>query len=112
MIVIDPQKRVDSAYVCKVSEEMMNNLKKNPRIDCILVNEDIYEKLSLLEYHKYFCVPLNKIPVSKVYFSVDDSIQDKKPAQTPKATSDKFFYFVELCYWIMSLPKFEAKNKI
>ena len=40
------------------------------------VNEDIYEKLSLVEYHKYYCQILNKKPVSKVYFALQDT--DKK----------------------------------
>lgn len=105
MIVVDPQKRVDSAYVCKISDEMIATLRKSPRIDCILVNEDIYEKLSLVEYHKYFCVPLGRKPVSKVYFAVDDS--DKKQDANKSAT-EKFFYFVELSYWIMSIPKVHA----
>lgn len=47
-------------------------LKKSPKIDCILVNEDIYEKLGLIEYHRYFCKPLNKNPVSKVYFAIGE----------------------------------------
>jgi hypothetical protein len=60
------------------------------------VNEDIYEKLSLLDYHRLFCKVLKKKPVSKVYFSIHEpSI----------INAEKFFYFAELCYWILSLPK-------
>lgn len=72
MIIVDPSKRVDASYVYQKSEEYYNYLKKTPRIDCILVNEDIYEKLSLVEYHKYFCKIMNRKPVSKVFFAIND----------------------------------------
>ena len=61
------------------------------------MNEDIYEKLTLLEYHSAFCKPLNKQPVSKVFFSISDD--------SPEQNNAKFFYFAELCYWVMSLAK-------
>ena len=57
------------------------------------VNEDIYEKLTLLEYHMYFCKPMHREPVSKVFFSISDG--------SPSENNKKFFYFAELCYWIM-----------
>ena len=60
------------------------------------MNEDIFEKLSLIEYHKYFCKPLGKKPVSKVYFAINEQ---------SSTSAEKFFYFAELCYFIMSLPK-------
>ena len=76
---------------------MLNNLRKSPKIDCILVNEDIYEKLSLVEYHKYFCKPLGYKPVSKVYFAIKETQISEN--------EEKFYYFSELCHWIMILPK-------
>jgi len=101
MIVVDPSKRIDSAEVFARSEEMMKVLAKQPKFDCILVNEDIYEKLSLVDYHKYFCTPLNKKPVSKVYFAIQEYGKDQKA----ESAAEKFFYFAELCYWIMNIPK-------
>lgn len=61
------------------------------------MNEDIYEKLTLLEYHMYFCKPMHREPVSKVFFSISDG--------TPAENNKKFFYFAELCYWIMQIQK-------
>lgn len=67
--------------------------------------EDIYEKLALVEYHKNFCAVLKRPPVHKFYFALDDRII------SPSESETKFYYFAELCYWIMNLPKCTANNK-
>ncbi|KRX05851.1 Protein kinase-like domain [Pseudocohnilembus persalinus] len=97
MIVVNPQNRVDAEIVYKKSKNMIQQLKKSPKIDCILVNEDIYEKLGLIEYHNYFCKPLNKKPISKVFFAISEQVTEN--------ASEKFFYFAELCYWIINISK-------
>ncbi|EGR31851.1 never in mitosis gene A-related kinase, putative [Ichthyophthirius multifiliis] len=104
MIIVDPSKRIDSGYVLFKSQEIIENMKKSPKIDCVLINEDIYEKLTLLEYQKYFCKPINRKPISKIYFALPDN--------NMILNNEKFFYFAELSYWIMSIKKYDQKNKI
>ena len=70
-------------------------MKTKRNFDCVLVMEDILEKLKLLDYEKNFCEPLEWYPVNKIYFAMD---------QNEKST-EKFWYFIELSYWIMSLSK-------
>ena len=94
--MIDPQRRPDMNMVCQISEQMFNYWKKTPKIDSILVMEDIYEKLGILEYHSFFCNPLNKKPISRLCFAVPEN---------ELSNQDKFYYFVALCYWIINLPK-------
>lgn len=96
MIIIDPQNRCDINTVYQISEQMFNYLKKTPKIDGILVMEDIYEKLGILQYHNYFCKPLKKKPVSKLCFAINEKEMDNE---------EKFRYFTALCYWILNLSK-------
>lgn len=92
MIIVNPANRCDMMMAAKVSEEMFLQLKKTPKIDSILVMEDIYEKLCILEYHKYFTLVLGLKPISKHYFAL-------------KNDQNQFEYFILLCYWIMNLSK-------
>lgn len=96
MIIIDPQRRCDMCSVYQICEQMFSYLKKTPKIDSILVMEDIYEKLGILEYHSSFCKPLGKKPVSKLCFAISNG---------ELTNQDKFLYFSGLCYWILNLPK-------
>lgn len=96
MILLDPQRRVDMNTVFQMSEQMFNYLKKTPKIDSILVMEDIYEKLGILEYHNFFCKSLNKKPVSKLCFAMPEN---------EMSNQEKFYYFAALCYWIINLAK-------
>lgn len=96
MIIIDPQRRCDMSSVYHICEQMFNYLKKTPKIDSILVMEDIYEKLGILEYHFSFCKPLGKKPVSKLCFAISNG---------ELTNQEKFLYFAGLCYWIINLPK-------
>ena len=50
MIVVDTNKRCDMKHVLETSEKVLKTLRKIPKIDCTLVMEDIYEKLSLVQY--------------------------------------------------------------
>lgn len=75
---------------------MYNYLKKTPKIDSILVMEDIYEKLGILGYHLGFCKVLKLKPISKLCFAIPDG---------DMTNQEKFAYFAALCYWILNLPK-------
>ncbi|CAD8202906.1 unnamed protein product [Paramecium pentaurelia] len=104
MIVVDPLKRLDSNTILQKAKEMFSShsdTKRTPQIINVLVMEDIYEKLSLVQYHQNFCVPLKKKPISKYFFSLDENVN----------SSYRFYYFVDLCYWLMNLPK-QKKNKL
>ena len=57
--------------------------------------DDIIEKLHLLEYIQRFCLSRGHKPLSRFYFAVDED--HSEPTET------KVQYFVELCYWLMSL---------
>lgn len=96
MIKTDPQQRCDIQTVYSISEQMFQHCKKTPKIDAILVMEDIYEKIGILEYHANFCKALNKKPVSKLYFAV---------AEKETSGEDKFRYFAALCHWLLNIPK-------
>lgn len=64
-------------------------------VDPTLIMDDIIEKLHLLNYHQKFCQTRGHKPLSRFYFAIDEE------ASEPRAT--KIAYFVELCYWLMSL---------
>ena len=64
-------------------------------IDPQLIMDDIIEKLQLLEYVQLFCYSRGHKPVSRTYFAVG---QDKSEPNELKVK-----YFIELCYWLMSL---------
>jgi hypothetical protein len=51
--------------------------------------EDIYEKLTLVEYHLYFCKPSGRKPITKYYFGIQE---------VGTTNEEKFYYFAELCY--------------
>lgn len=70
-------------------------------MDPVLVMDDIIEKLHLLDYLKKFCPLYNRKAISRTYFAV-------KTESEP--TPEKIRYFVEICYWLMSLG-IDPKNK-
>ena len=67
-----------------------------PKLDPIITMDDIYVKLGLLNYVQYFCKTAEKKPISKFYFAIQDPQSNQ---------NNQLFYFLELCYWIMSLNK-------
>lgn len=98
MIMVDTNKRCEMGHVVKLSEEMLSSLKKANKIDCVLVMEDIYEKLTILEYQKYFCSEFKLKPVSKLFFAFKQNNEN-----------NQFEYFAGLCYWLMNLSKVNWK---
>lgn len=63
-------------------------------MDPALIMDDILEKLHLLDYLNNFCKKRNKKPISRTYFAIKS---EKEP------TDEKVRYFVEICYWLLSL---------
>lgn len=63
-------------------------------MDPVLIMDDIIEKLHLLDYLNKFCFEQKKKPISRTYFAIKT---DNEP------TNEKVRYFVEICYWLMSL---------
>jgi hypothetical protein len=64
--------------------------------------DDIIEKLHLLDYIKKFCLTRGHKPMSRVYFALNQDPQEP--------TELKARYFVELCYWLMSLGFDESQR--
>ena len=77
-------------------------MKKSYKIDSkyilrivVLIMEDIYEKLNLIDYKDLFCKTLNLPLINKLYFAIDEE----------KNRLEKFDYYFKLCNWIMNLSK-------
>ncbi len=94
MIVVDPQKRCDTNIVIESCQNWKEKQKHSLKIDCLIVMEDVLEKLNLLEYRKNFCLPRKLQPISKTYFAIGESAVDKQ---------EKFKYFIQLSYWLIGL---------
>jgi hypothetical protein len=91
MIQKNPESRCYIDKVITLCEQMLQVLKSKKNFDCVLVMEDILEKLKLLNYDSDFCKKFEWKPLSKIYFATCD-IENK---------AEQFFYFFELSYWIM-----------
>lgn len=61
-----------------------------------MIVDDIVEKLNLLDYSHKFCIPKNRKPISKTYFAITESEDDKH-------FKERQAYLIELCYWLLSL---------
>ncbi len=72
-----------------------------PKLDPIITMDEIYVKLVLLNYVKYFCKPAERKPINRFYFAIQD----------PQSNQNyQIFYFLELSYWIMYLNKPNQKK--
>lgn len=94
MIVVNPQMRCDTKRVIDVCEAWKEKQKGALKIDCLIVMEDIVEKLNLLDYRTLFCSKYGQKPITKTYFAFPES---KIPKQ------EKFNYFINLSYWLIDL---------
>ena len=97
MLRLDPAERYDAAQVLKVCKQQRETALKRPKIDPSLVMDDIIEKLRLLNYEAEFCRMRNRKPLSRIFFSYEEGLEDK------------FSCFYELCYWLMSFSKKRSK---
>ena len=102
MIVLDPQKRCDTNKVIEACQAWKESQKGALRIDCLIVMEDIVDKLNLLEYRTQFCPSRRLKPISKVYFAMNEAGINKQ---------EKFNYFIELAYWLISLIQVSQYQK-
>jgi hypothetical protein len=48
-------------------------LTVNYLLKVVLIMEDIYEKLNLIDYKEYFCKPLNLYELNKLYFAFENN---------------------------------------
>lgn len=64
--------------------------------------DDIYIKLSLLNYESTFCKAADKKPINRLYFALEDP--------NPKEENGQLYFFLELAYWIMALSKPDKKK--
>lgn len=72
MIVVDPTKRWGSEQVYTYALRCMEDIKK-PLIDPFIAMDDIYIKLSLLNYDTLFCKAAERKPINKQYFAIEDT---------------------------------------
>lgn len=96
MIIMDPTKRVGGEDICNLAKTELNKLKNMLKIDKAFVMEDIYYKLSLLDYEKLFIIPLKLEPLSKIFFVNEE--QSKKKL-------NKFEIFYLLANWLLDSLK-------
>lgn len=96
MIVVDPQKRCDISQVIDACNFWKEKQKATLKIDCLIVMEDISEKLNLLDYRTNFCLPKKRECISKVFFATSENSNKKV---------DKFSYFIDLAFWLIDLLK-------
>lgn len=101
MIVIDPTKRWSSEQVYAYAIRCLEEIRR-PLLDPIIAMDDIYIKLSLLNYETAFCKVADKKPIHRLYFAIED--------QDNKEENGQLNYFLELAYWIMALSKPEKKK--
>jgi serine/threonine protein kinase len=101
MVVVDPTKRWSSeqvySYACRCLEDV-----KKPLLDPFIAMDDIYIKLTLLNYESSFCKAAERKPINRLYFALED--------QNPNEENGQLNYFLELAYWIMALSKPDKKK--
>lgn len=64
--------------------------------------DDIYIKLSLLNYEQTFCKAADRKPINRLYFALEDP--------NSKEENGQLNFFLELSYWIMALSKPDKKK--
>ena len=72
MIVVDPNYRLSSQQVLEIAEKNLKGIKK-PLLDPLIVMDDIYIKLNLLNYTETFCKAAERKPMNKFYFALEDA---------------------------------------
>ncbi len=94
MLKVNPNERLDISQVVSLCDIQMEQIQKKPKIDPFLIMDDIIEKLRLLDYENQFCKRYQRNQISRIFFS-----QEEDPDE------NKFSYFCELAYWLMSFSK-------
>lgn len=93
MIQMSQSQRLDAETVVTIAKRELNKLKNMLKIDKAFVMEDIYYKLSLLDYENCFCKPLGKKRITPIFFVNEEEECHRL---------DKFEYFFLLCEWILN----------
>jgi len=101
MVVVDPTQRWSSDQVVSYALKCMEDIK-TPLLDPFIAMDDIYIKLTLLNYDPSFTKPAEKKPIHKQYFAIEDT--------NMKEENGQLNYFLELAYWIMALSKPDKKK--
>ena len=96
MIQMNHAKRIDAETVVNIAKRELDKIKNTLKIDKSFVMEDIYYKLTLLDYENYFCKPMNLKSLSKIFFINEEEEYNK---------IDKFEYFFLLAEWIINCLK-------
>ena len=101
MIVVDPTQRWSSDQVFSYALKCMEDIRK-PLLDPFIAMDDIYIKLTLLNYDPIFTKPAERKAIHKQYFAIEDT--------NMKEENGQLNYFLELAYWIMALSKPDKKK--
>ena len=102
MIVVDPSKRWNSDQADVYATKCLAGVRK-PLLDPFIAMDDIYIKLTLLNYDPLFCKAAERKPIHKQYFAIVDT--------TTKDENGQLYYFLELAYWVMALSKPDKKKE-
>ncbi|MCB0370617.1 MAG: hypothetical protein KDD45_14620 [Bdellovibrionales bacterium] len=72
MVVVDPTKRWSSEEVLDYATKCLQDIHK-PLLDPFIAMDDIFIKLTLLNYDPLFCKAAERKPISKQYFAIEDT---------------------------------------
>lgn len=103
MINMDPNKRADGEEISELAKLELNKIKNQLKIDKSFVMEDIYFKLSLINYEEYFLKPLQLRPFDKIFFVNEEQSYLK---------TNKFDMFYLLANWLIDVIKNRGKPDV
>ena len=94
MILLDPTRRASAQEVVELARSELNKIKNMLKIDKSFVMEDVYFKLSLIDYKTWFLAPLNIQPLNRIFFVNEEE---------DYARTNKLSYFFLLSHWLLDI---------
>lgn len=99
MIQMNHSVRIDAETAGEIAKKELTKLRTKLKIDKAYVMEDIYFKLALLDYEKYFCRPMELPNITPIFFVNEEA---------EYLQQDKFEYFYYLSEWLMAILKVDS----
>lgn len=101
MINMDTNQRIEAEAVVNIAKRELNKLRNMLKIDKAFVMEDIYYKVTLLNYETLFCKPLGMARLTPIFFVNEEEEFSRQ---------DKFAYFFLLSEWMIQMLKVVASD--